>query len=73
MGSEFAETASQSQDPLYPFDAGSKVTTYWASSHVTIGDSPILYILVKKARKVKINGAIINSYSSSMDSNDCSA
>jgi len=41
-------------------------TTYWASSHVTISDRPILYIRVKKARIVKIKGAIKNSYSSSV-------
>lgn len=37
-----------------------------------MGDSPILYIRVKKARKVKMRGAMMNSYSSSMDSiDDC--
>ena len=35
---------------------------------MTIFDKPILYIRVKKAKKVKIKGAIINSYSSRTDS-----
>ena len=38
-----------------------------ASSHVTIGERPILYIRVKKASAVKIIGAIKNSYSSNTE------
>lgn len=35
-----------------------------------MGESPIRYIRVKKARRVKIRGAIINSYSSRTERND---
>jgi hypothetical protein len=35
--------------------------TYWASSQVTMLDCPILYNLVKKARKVKTSGAMTDS------------
>ena len=31
---------------------------------MTIGESPILYMRVKKAKKVKMSGAQMNSYSS---------
>ena len=37
---------------------------HWASSQVTMGDKPILYMRVKKAKKVKTRGARTNSYSS---------
>lgn len=43
------------------------LSTDCASSHVTIGDRPILYIRVKKASAVKIIGAIKNSYSSNIE------
>jgi len=35
-----------------------------------MGESPIRYIRVKKERRVKIRGAIINSYSSRTERND---
>lgn len=44
--------------------------TYWASSQVTIFERPILYVRVKKASAVKTRGAIINSYSSKVDSRE---
>ena len=46
---------------------------YCASSHVTIGERPILYNRVKKASTVKMNGAIRNSHSSRNCNNVCSA
>ena len=45
---------------------------YWASSQVTMLEIPILHVRVKKARKVKISGAIMNSHSSSIWRRDCS-
>ena len=49
---------------------GRRATTYWASSQVTMFDKPILYIRVKNDMAVKIKGAIMNSYSSSVDKID---
>ena len=43
---------------------GERISTYWASSQVTIGDRPIFHMRVKKASAVKIRGANRNSYSS---------
>ena len=46
-------------------------STYCASSQVTMGDSPIRYMRVKKERKVKMIGAYRNSHSSMIERTDC--
>ena len=60
VGTEFAKT----RENISIAPAWRPCMTHCASSHVTMGESPILHSLVKRANAVKIKGARMNSYSS---------
>lgn len=58
VGTELAEAVVSVLAVLKDVDVG---WTYWASSQVTIGESPIFHIRVKNASAVNMSGAMRNS------------